>query len=498
MSERDPVIAWRGAATYAKAPPFHPATTLPEFPDVPAGQGPNPAFDAVRSCLELAGRDAACFGTPDWNPLADVIRPGQTVLLKPNFVKDSHPRDPEGWAYTVTHGSLIRAVAEYVAKALGGKGTILIGDAPQTEAPFDRICALTGTTDVVAYLRGRGLDVRLVDFRREQWTEQGGVITGRKPLPGDPAGSVRLDLGSDSRFFRHRGEGRYYGAYYDSEELNAHHRGAVHEYLLTGSAIACDVFVNLPKLKTHKKTGVTLNLKNLVGINGDKNWLPHHTEGTPEQGGDQFPSESWRRLVERNAGRALRKLAVKVPYVGPRLLRFARNAGASVMGDTETVVRSGNWHGNDTTWRMSLDLNAALLFGNPDSTWRRGGPRKPHLSFVDGLIAGEGSGPLNPDPVHAGLVVFGTNPADVDTACAWLMGFDPEKLPVIREAYAPNAFRIADGSWREVVVKSQFAAWNGPVSTLADTFRFRPHFGWTTAIERIPAHPVATDRGETR
>jgi hypothetical protein len=36
--------------------------------------------------------------------------------------------------------------------------------------------------------------------------------------------------------------------------------------------------------------GMTCALKNLVGINANKNWLPHHTEGTPEQGGDQFPA----------------------------------------------------------------------------------------------------------------------------------------------------------------------------------------------------------------
>lgn len=49
-----------------------------------------------------------------------------------------------------------------------------------------------------------------------------------------------------------------------------------------------DVFINLPKMKVHKKTGVTLSLKNLVGINADKNWLPHYSGGSPRNGGDQF------------------------------------------------------------------------------------------------------------------------------------------------------------------------------------------------------------------
>ena len=58
-----------------------------------------------------------------------------------------------------------------------------------------------------------------------------------------------------------------------------------HEYLISRSAMDADVFINLPKLKTHKKVGVTLSLKNLVGINGDKNYLPHFCIGTPAEGG---------------------------------------------------------------------------------------------------------------------------------------------------------------------------------------------------------------------
>ena len=49
-----------------------------------------------------------------------------------------------------------------------------------------------------------------------------------------------------------------------------------------------DVVINLPKLKTHKKTGVTISLKNMVGINGYRNCLPHHTIGTPDASGDEF------------------------------------------------------------------------------------------------------------------------------------------------------------------------------------------------------------------
>jgi uncharacterized protein (DUF362 family) len=75
-----------------------------------------------------------------------------------------------------------------------------------------------------------------------------------------------------------------YGAEYETSELRSHHHDDIHEYLISRTVIEADCVINLPKLKTHKKTGITVSMKNLVGINGNKNWLPHHREGTPAQG----------------------------------------------------------------------------------------------------------------------------------------------------------------------------------------------------------------------
>src|SRR5438552_2282393 len=70
-------------------------------------------------------------------------------------------------------------------------------------------------------------------------------------------------------------ERTYYGADYDIEYTNDHHTGERHEYAFSGTALNSGIVINLPKLKTHKKAGVTLSLKNLVGLNTDKNLLPH-------------------------------------------------------------------------------------------------------------------------------------------------------------------------------------------------------------------------------
>lgn len=438
------------------------------------------AADAVARAFQLAGLPAA-------NPLGGFIAPGQTVLLKPNLVKESHPRDPHGWRYTITSGELIAAVAEHVVAALDGRGTVIVGDAPQTDSSFEKICELLQLHALASRYTSKTLAFRVLDLRREEWTARGGVIVSRRRLPGDPYGYVRFDLAGASEFHGHRGAGRYYGADYDSAGLNAHHAHGRHEYLLSGAAIRADVAISLPKLKTHKKAGITAALKNLVGINGDKNWLPHHTEGP---GGDERPdSAGSKHRLERGVAARLRRLSLRVPGAGPQVLRLFRSAGRHLFGDTDSVIRSGNWYGNDTIWRTCLDLNKALAYGNPDGTLRP--PlvehRKPHLVVVDGLLAGQGAGPLNPDPVEAGLVLFGTNAPGVDAACAVVMGFDPDLIPIVRNAFHTRGFPLAEGDWRDVLAVSDRPAWNGPLGEIdpGSTLHFAPHFGWKDHIERV-------------
>ena len=74
----------------------------------------NTVYEAVRRCLYHAGLDRERFGSTEWNPFHGLVRPGDFVLLKPNLVKEAHPRDPDGWKYVLTHGSIIRAVSDYV------------------------------------------------------------------------------------------------------------------------------------------------------------------------------------------------------------------------------------------------------------------------------------------------------------------------------------------------------------------------------------------------
>lgn len=488
MNQQTVVIHRDASNKYPAHSPFHPQTSHPEYDLVSMGSEPNPAYESVRSVFRLAGLDAENYGTRYWNPLKGLIRPGDVVLLKPNMLSARHPRYPEGWQYVLTHGSVIRAVADYVWKALEGEGRIVVADGPQPETSFDEVCQVIGLDKVADFFSDRKVNFELVDLRTTERFVKDEVVVGARSLSGDPSGYVRLDLADASEFVGHGGAGRYYGADYNSKEVNYHHSDGRHEYELSGTAIACDVFFNLPKLKTHKKVGVTISLKNLVGVNGNKNFLPHHTDGDPSTGGDQFIDPGLKSDSERQIVHLMRKLSRNVPPVGTWLHRQARKVGKRIYGTEEETIRSGNWHGNDTAWRMCLDLNKIVLYGNPDGSLRpeESTQRKRYLSLVDGIIAGEGSGPSDPDPVAAGVVILGANPAYVDAACAYLMGFDPDKIPLVRQSFRCNRFGLADCDWGDVECVSNEAAWNGRLEDIPDrsTLRFKPHHGWAGSIER--------------
>ena len=60
-----------------------------------------------------------------------------------------------------------------------------------------------------------------------------------------------------------------------------------------------------------------------------------------------------------------------MPYFGTKIAKKFRKAGIMFLGNENKVIRSGNWYGNNTTWRMVLDLNRCLLYGNKDGTIRK-------------------------------------------------------------------------------------------------------------------------------
>ncbi len=479
--DRREVAVYRGEPSYARRPPYHPEIAYPEspFPGM-TGDEPNPAYAGVREAWRLLGLDAARFGTRDWNPLGELVRPGATVLLKPNMIRESHINRPAEWEQIITHGSVVRAVLDYVAIALAGRGRVLIADAPQTDSDFELIAARMGLEEIRSFVGERlPIAIEVVDLRSSRWLSRDGVILERTTAAGDPMGTTEVDLGQRSMFYGLDGR-VYYGADYDTEETNRHHRGERHAYMFSTSALAADVVINLPKLKTHKKCGVTLSLKNLVGLNGNKNWLPHYALGAPDRGGDQYPAAHGRAGLEM---RLLNRLKPLLPRRSRPVLELARQlrlVGARVFGDTEEVVRSGNWHGNDTTWRMALDLAKVLLYAHPDGRLAAG-PRSGYLSLIDGIIGGEGNGPMAADARPSGLIIAGFNPAACDWVATRIMGFDPRRVKIVAEAFAPTELALARFSPSAIDVRSNIPL--PDLDSAAPSLAFRPHFGWIGAVE---------------
>jgi uncharacterized protein (DUF362 family) len=413
------------------------------------------------------------------------INPGQWVVIKPNLVKESKETDSDEWRSVITDPSLIGLVSEYVCIELKGKGKLTICDAPQTDSSFNKILSVTKLDQLAVELSSKyNIPVEVIDLRNEEWKNNGGVITERKKQKGDPNGSIPYNLSSNSLFFKHYGEGNYYGADYDYDIVNLHHQGDIQEYLICATPVLADVFICMPKLKTHKKTGVTLSLKNLVGINADKNWLPHHTFGSPDKRGDEFPDISLKRRIETFGSKLAKKIAIAIPGLGPIISRFLRNRGKQIFGEGNTTIRSGNWHGNDTTWRMTLDLNRCLLYGNPDGTLRKVNA-KTYYTVIDGIIGMEGQGPMQGDPKFCGIYLSGTDPVAVDAVAATMMGFDWEKIPVIREGFNLKELPVAFCKPEEIQIVSDEPSWCGSLSDLQKVkhFDFIPHFGWKNYIE---------------
>jgi hypothetical protein len=223
----------------------------------------------------------------------------------------------------------------------------------------------------------------------------------------------------------------------------------------------------------------------VVGVNTERNWLPHHTQGTPAQGGDQFPTSNWLRRTEFAVVRTLERASLRLPTAGPWLFRFAKNVARPVFGSTQHTARGGGWHGNDTLWRTVLDINRALMYGTADGQLHPQ-PSKRRFVLVDGIVGGQGMGPVFADPVRCGVIIAGANAVATDAVATEVMGFDFRRVPYIDEAFRLTQYPLARFAPDAIHVVSNVEAWTGPLDALraAAPFAFEAPTGWRGRIER--------------
>lgn len=473
-----------GARRYPARAPFDPPEFWPETRSIaPRCDPANAIYAGVRETLRLLGLDLPRYGTPSWSPLAGIVRPGDRVVIKPNMVRHFHG-DGGSLDALVTHGSVVRPLLDYVLLALEGRGTVTIGDAPLQYADFHATAEATGLKDVVSDAQARTkIPVELTDFRKERSEKRGGIIVTRVRNDGDPRGYQEVDLGMSSRFAGADGEraSRFRVTQYDPRAMARAHAGERHAYLFPRSVLASDVLINVPKLKTHRKAGVTGAMKNLVGINGSKDWLPHHTAGARTGGGDEYRERSARKA----AISAIRdRLEGRRSGWGRRLLHISQRA----IKATGKVVSfpdpfwEGSWHGNDTVWRMVHDLHRALLHAD-ESGALHAAPVRRYFALVDAVVAGEGEGPMRPTPRATGLLLAGVNPAAIDATACRLMGFDPLRIPLLRHAVG-DGFALPIPAVEAIQVVSNRPEWERPFAlSRAESLRFVPPAGWAGTIE---------------
>lgn len=408
-------------------------------------------------------------------PMADIIRRGATVMLKPNWVLH-YNQSGRGMDCMVTHPQFIEAVLREVLAAQPAR--VLIGDAPVQGCVFDELVNAEWADKIQAL--GGPIPIEIIDLRNAvRWNSRVHSNVRRADR------SLRFDFGQNSLLEPISGvEGRFRVTEYDPRQLARGHGAGKHEYLFSREPFEVDVFINLPKLKTHKKAGVTAALKNLVGINGDKNYLPHHRLGGSAQGGDcyeGFDRIKW--IVEQVLDTANRRTNTIV-YQPLRLAARLFLELDSLMGGDRDV--EGGWHGNDTVWRMVLDLNRIFVYGRLDGSLANTRCRRVY-SITDGIVAGDMNGPLAPSPVNLGVVTFASSSVFADMVHTALMRFDWNKTPLVRNAFSLDCYPLVERKPEELCVHAQGRTWS--LNDVAQRWgmNFLPPDGWVNKIELPPA-----------
>lgn len=455
-----------------------------QWPEIPQEIPPTQALATLRSLFYDAGLDRARFGTRDWNPLGEFVQKGKRVVLKPNWVLHVN-KSGLGLDCLITHISVIEAILTYVVKA--GPSVVVVGDAPIQGCDFESLNTSCGFDRIAGKFSSADTKVIVKDFRRTIRHEdkaQAGQRHDCRPLDE----FVLYDMGEDSALEDISGEDPDFRVtMYNPDLMKKTHGPGRHQYLIARDVIEADVVINVPKLKTHRKSCVTGALKNMVGINGHKEYLPHHRKGGVGQGGDCYDGGLWVKSVvedfldigNRTENLAMRRAMVVASRIG--------SAVGKVLGADSNF--EGAWHGNDTIWRTCLDLQRILHYGQVDGSLSAARQRTV-LSITDALIAGEGEGPLCPIPVPLGLLTMGLNTAAIEWVHCILMGLDPNKIALVREAFADHRFPLTDFAPDDI----QIIAAGSPIS-LNKLFpeygrRFMPPVGWRGHCELDEAGDV--------
>jgi uncharacterized protein (DUF362 family) len=441
---------------YCLKVPFDPPEPYPELSFIRNTNKDNMVYPMVRELLQKLGMDKENIGTTQWNPLKDIVSVRNKVLIKPNLVTHRHYLGEKALYGAVVHGSLIRPIIDYVYLALKGEGSITIADNPLESADFESIMKFTGIQEMVNELNRAGYDeLKVIDLRPKVTREDKHGKFYYEPQTGDPLGYATVDLEENSLFseFDHDAGIHYYTLsdptidHLDPKcksesATDTYHNPLSHRYIVSKSVLDSDVIINIAKMKTHCKAGVTLALKNIIGMVYQKDCMPHHRPGLPPRG-DSFPHYPAPHYIAlRKLYRALREQLQIHRFPGFRSFRNVLQKKEILVGQH---VEHGNWKGNDTIWRTILDLNRIVMYANKKGEMCDT-PQRKYIAFIDGIIAQEGEGPVCGNPIIASIIFGGFNPVAVDALAIQAMGIDITLIKSISQTGRIKKWKLLQGN----------------------------------------------------
>lgn len=348
------------------------------------------------------------------------------VLIKPNWVWHNQNQTDE--ICLRTHHQFLLAIAEIIAE--NKPESIVIGDAPIQGCEWSKIVDSDFLDKVDSLSKTHSVPILIRDFRRVTFDpDKNNPIMDRRDISNYTIFDLRANsylepISNEKPIFRVTS--------YNPDKLALVHTRGSHKYCIANELFESDVVISIPKLKTHQKTGITGAMKNLVGVNGDKDYLPHHRIGGDKNGGDCYPGKNiLRSWAEKALDNANRNQGKNVYWFWYRMSRIFWKLSLP----TNVHHLSASWYGNDTCWRMVRDLNQIALFGRKDGKLSDRVEREV-FSLCDGIIGGQGDGPLHPDPLALGLITFTNNSRMNDKCILVMMGFDPERFPLIASPYS--------------------------------------------------------------
>lgn len=467
---------------------FRPSYSYPEYPFKNyLAETENSIYDTVRNGFKLLNLDIENFGSTSWNPLKTYVFPGDNVLIKPNMVMD-YNASGGGTDCLYTNPSVVACVVDFIIIALRGKGHIVIADAPMQECNFDKLIEESGYSDLIRFYNEHlpaDITIELKDLRGLISVPTHGVYRSKET---GCSGTV-IDLGKDSEFAG--GSDYLYEnmriTNYDPAILKSHHNQNKNEYYIANDCLKADVIINMPKPKTHRKAGVTISLKNMVGINSRKEYLPHHVNGEKSKNGagDEYKNKSKLKEIENNLldrknYLSQTKRAYKRAFVYQQMIRGIHLLLRYFKKDS---YKEGSWYGNTTISRTIVDLNKIIFYADKQGKLQEERQRR-YFIVADMIVSGEKEGPVIPSPKKLGIIAMGDDPVSFDEIIGRLMGAKLDYIDTIKRARLERQkYKLSESEGIIVSNCEHLAGKTVKSLNKSDLLYFLPSSGWIPAFE---------------